>query len=308
MADPKAQVNLNDRAIKNYYNELAGGIRQGAGAQQAGFSQASSRVGAVYDEMTRALTDQANATSSGLANQFNMLGIGAATDSATNDLRGQLNQALISAARRKAAEQSGLTEQARAYRQAGLESVTNAQREGTRTRSDARTSLMEAVTNLQAAEAQAKGEMDLAKLQGEIQLAQMRQQLAARRGGGGGGGGRRGSPLDMLRAQLMGLEILEKQQDLENGPDSPWNEGGQGGLNRFLSGPSDYWENQAGPKFRGELQNLIDYGYGQANSPKSIASGMKDPYLIAMGNINSAPSYINQDALSQALQIYFGKY
>lgn len=307
MADPKAQVNLNDRAIKNYYNELAGGIKQGAGAQQAGYSQASSRVGTVYDEMTRALTDQANATSSGLADQFNMLGIGAATDSATNDLRGQLNQALISAARRKAAEQSGLTEQARAYRQAGLEAVTNAQREGTRTRSDARTSLMEAITNLQAAEAQAKGEMDLAKLQGEIQLAQMRQQMAARRGGGGGG--RSGSPLDMLRAQLMGLEILEKQRDLEMGPDTPWNEGGQGGLNRFLSGSSDYWgQGGAGPKFRGELQNLIDYGYGQANSPRSIASGMKDPYTIAMGNLNSAPNFINQDALAQALQIYFGKY
>ncbi len=198
---------------------------------------------------------------------------------------------------------SGLTQQGAAYKGAGLEGVSNVQREGTRSRSDARTRLEEAIATLEAAKTEAAGQYDLQKLQGDIELQKMRASAS----GGGGGGGGRGSPLDMLRAQLLGMQILEKQQDMEAGPESQWGKRGQGGLNSFFNSPSDYWTGNAGPKFRGSVDNILDYASAQSTNPSSIASGLKDPYTIAMGRVGNAPSGINEDALRMALQIYYGK-
>lgn len=300
--DPKKTISETDASIAALYNQLAGQLGQGVNAQQSSFNTASGTIGNVYDEMTRALTSQANATAGGLSSELNMLGIGAATDSATEQLRGQLNQSLISAARRKATEMSGLTGQGAAYKAAGLEGVGNVRREGVRSRTDTRTRLEEAMAALEAAKAEAQGQYDLQKLQGEIELQRAR---AASRGGGGGGG--RGSPLDMLRAQLLGMQIMEKQQELEMGPETPWGKRGQGGLNRFLNQQSDYWTSKAGPKFRAGIDDILDYASAQSTNPSSIASGLKDPYTIAMGRVDKAPSYLNEDALRMALQIYYGK-
>lgn len=303
MADPKATVNENDAAIAAIYNQLAGQMGAGVNAQQSSFNTAKGEIGGIYDQMTSALTGQANATAGGLSNEFNMLGIGAATDSATEQLRGQLNQSLISAARRKATEMAGLTSQGAAYKGAGLEGVSNVRREGARSRTDARTRLEEAIATLEAAKAEAQGQYDLQKLQGDIELQKMR--ASAR--GGGGGGGRSGSPLDMLRAQLLGMQILEKQQEMEGGGKSQWSKRGQGGLNAFYGGSSDYWTDKAGPKFRGSVDDILDYASAKALDPKSRAAGHSDPYTIAMGRVDNAPSYINEDALRMALQIYYGK-
>lgn len=280
MAKSRAVVESVDEDLANIYNQLAAQLSEGVNAQQTAFNQAGAGVGSIYDQMTNALQGQANATASGLGNEFNMLGIGAATDSATNDLRGQLNQSLISAARRRATEMSGLTQQGASYAAAGRGSVANVQREGSKIRSDARTRLEETIAALEA------------------------QAAAAGRGGGGGGGGG-GSPLEMLRAQLLGLQVLEKQQELEMGPKSQWSRGGQGGLNQFLNTPSDYWSNRAGTPFRAKVQQLIDLGSRQANNPASIAAGIKDPYLISSQAVSR--SRLNQDALRQAMQIYYGK-
>lgn len=306
-APPKAEVAANDAAIAQMYKVLTGQMQQGVGATQQTFNEASSRVGAVYDDMTRALTQQANATASGLGGQLDMLGIGAATDSATQNLRGQLNQSLISAAQRRATEVSGLQTQGATYGQAGREGISNMNRAGVQVRGDYRTDLEEAIANLEAAKAEAQGQFDVQKLQGETQLAQMRAQAAAR-ARSGGGGGRSGSPLDMLRAQLLGMQILEKQQKLEGGGGGgEWDDRGQGGLNTFLGAPSPYWKNQAGPKFRGELMDILDYAGAQSVNADFLASGQRDPYNIAMGQVPKAPSYLNQDALRQAIQIMYGK-
>lgn len=303
MADPT--IEDTDAAIAALYAQLTGQLEQGVNAQQANFGQASNTIGSIYDQMTQSLQEQANATSSGLGQQFSMLGIGEAFDPATNNLRGQLNQSLISAARRRAAEMSGLTQQGAAYASAGREGIGNVQREGARVRGDVRTRLEEVLGKLEAAKVQAQGEYDLQELQGQIQLAQMRAS-----GGGGGGGGGGGNPLDYLRAQLMGLDILEKQQKLGQGPEFPWSKSGQGGLNSFLNAPSDYWQNQAGPRVRGALQDIISGSSAKANNPANIAAGLRDPYTIALGMVNQSPSVRTpyyRDALRQALQIYFGK-
>lgn len=298
-------IEETDAAIAAMYEQLANQVGAGVAAQQQNFTNTSNTIGSVYDEMTQALTNQANATASGLGQQFNMLGIGAATDSATNDLRGQLNQALISAARRKAAEQAGLTQQGGSYARSGFESVSNVRREGGRVRTDVGNKLRDILAQMETAKIQSEGQLELQKLQGEIELAQMR---AAGRGGGGGGGG--GSPLDMLRAQLLGLEILEKQQGLEQGPDFPWSKSGQGGLNKFLNSPSDYWVSGAGPKVRGSLQDIISQASASATNPANIAAGLRDPYTISLGLVNKSPTVRTpyyRDAMRQALQIYFGK-
>lgn len=299
MADPKRAVTDTDAAVRDMYNRLAGTVQAGGRAVDSVFAQGQQRTGQIYDQMTDTLQRQADATSSGLAGQLSMLGIGDATDAATQNLRGQLNQSLVSAARRRAAELSGLSSQRTGYRTASREAVTNTQREGVQKRADIRTILEEAVTNLQAAEAEARGQIELEKLRGEVELQQMRQQMAARRGGSGGG---RGSPLDLLRAQLMGLEIMEKQQELNMGPDTSFGSG-QGQLNQFLGGPSDYWANQAGPKFRAALSDIIDFGNAQATGPGAAIN--RDPYAWASQNATSYGN-LNQDALRQALQIYFG--
>jgi hypothetical protein len=289
------------------YAQLASQLGVGVTAQGANFNTARNNVGAAYDDMTKALTTQANATATGLGNQFNMLGIGAATDAATQDLRGQLNQSLVSAARRKATEMSGMSQQGAAYKAAGIENVGNVRREGVQVRGDYRTRLEEAIANLEAAKAEAQGQYDVQKLQGEAQLAQMAAQARAR---SGGGGGRSGSPLDQLRAQLLGMQILEKQQKMEEGPESQWGKRGQGGLDSFLNSPSNYWSGGAGPKVRGALQDIISGSFSQANNPSSIASGMKDPYNIAMGMVNQndmVKTDFYRDSLRQALQIYYGK-
>lgn len=305
MAPPKAEVGANDAAIAQMYKMLTGQMQAGVGAQQNTFNEASSRVGAVYDDMTRALTQQANATAQGLGSQFDMLGIGAATDSATENLRGQLNQSLISAARRRATEVSGLQGQGAAYNAAGREGIMNMNRAGVQMRGDYRTQLEEALANLEAAKVEAQGQFDVQKLQGEAQLAQMRAQARAR--SGGGGGGRSGSPLDMLRAQLLGMQILEKQQKLEGGGDEQWGKRGQGGLNNFLQNPSPYWRNQAGPKFQAELYDILDQTARNSVNADFLATGQRDPYNIAMGQVPKAPGYLNQDALRMAIQIMYGK-
>lgn len=299
-------VEETDAALAAMYEQLANQVEAGAGVTQANFGNASNTIGSIYDEMTRDLTNQANSTASGLGNQFNMLGIGAAYDPATNDLRGQLNQALVSAARRRATEMSGLTQQGAAYSATGREGASNVRREGGRVRGVVRTQLEKLLADMETAKIQSQGQLDLANLQGQIELAQMR---AAGRGGGGGGGGGRGNPLDMLRAQLLGLEVLEKQQDLEN-PQSPWSKSGLGGMNAFLNAPSDYWVEGAGPRVRSALQDIVSGSSAQATNPENIAAGLRDPYNIAMGMVNQSntvrtPRY--RDALRQALQIYYGK-
>jgi hypothetical protein len=305
-ATSRANIAEGVRAIDRAYGETARQVQGGVNNTKASFGEAARLVGGTYDEMTRALQGQADATASGLGSQLSMLGIGAAQDAATQNLRGQLNQSLISAARRRATGVSGLQFQGAAYKQAGDEAVGNIRREGRQAATDSRTQLMTALLGLEQAEAEAKGQMELQKLQGEIELEQMRQQMrAAAARARGGGGGRSGSPLDLLRAQLMGLEIQEKMQALQMGPDTSFGSG-QGQLNQFLGNSSDYWENQAGPKFRAGLEDILDYSFAQANNPASIAAGMDDPYNIAMGNLNRGGRGLNQDALRQALQIYFG--
>lgn len=301
---PKAEVGANDAAIAAMYNQLVGQLGQGVQATGQNFGDASKQIGSIYDQMTQSLTGQANATAGALGSQFDMLGIGAATDAATQDLRGQLNQSLISAARRKAAEMSGLTTQGAAYKAAGNEGIGNVRREGVQVRGDYRTRLEEAIAQLEAAKAEAAGQIEVQKLQGEVQLAQMRAQARAR---SGGGGGRSGSPMDHLRAQLLGLQILEKQKDLEGGGDEMWGKRGQGGLNNFLGAPNQYWQNQAGPKFQSALYDILDYAGAQSTNPSFLAGGQKDPYNIAMGQVPKAPSYLNDNALRMALQIFYGK-
>jgi len=300
---PKGEVAANDAAIAQMYAQLASQLGGGVTATGQNFNSARSEIGSIYDDMTSALTQQANATAAGLGSEFDMLGIGAATDSATQNLRGQLNQSLISAARRRASEMSGLSQQGAAYKASGIEGIGNVRREGVQVRGDYRTRLEEAIANLEAAKAEAQGQYDIQKLQGETQLAQMRAQAASRGGGGGGG---RGNPLDMLRAQLLGLQIMEKQQDLEGGGNQQWTKRGQGGLNMFLNQPSMYWESGAGPKVRGALQNII----GQSTDPSRMTAGYKDPYSAAMDLVNKnsmVRTDFYRDALRQALQIYYGK-
>lgn len=304
MPSSKGDINEAVRQIQRGYNETAQQTQRGVNATSASFGEASRNVGLSYDEMTRALQTQANATASGLGSQFSMLGIGAAQDAATQQLRGQLNQSLISAARRKAAGVSSLRDQGAMYKAAGLEGVGNVRREGTQVQAESRTKLMDSLLGLEQAEAEAKGQYALQKLQGEIELAQMQQQMkAAAARARGGGGGRSGSPLDLLRAQLMGLDIQQKMQELQQGPSQPWDNEGQGGLNRFLNSPSDYWDDNASGAFRGDLQGVIDYASAQSTRPGR--SGI-DPMDYAMERTNNEPSNFRRDALRQALQIYYG--
>lgn len=293
MSDPN--INAMDAEVAAYYQALQNQLQSGVGATQKNFNTASGQVGSIYDQMTRDLTTQANATAGTLGNQFSMLGIGAAQDAATQDLRGQLNQSLISAARRRASEMSGLTEQGAAYGRVGNEAVANVGREGARIRTETRTKLEQALAALQGEMEAARAQVDVAKIQGDAEIAAAR---ASRRGGGGGGGG---SPLDMLRAQLLGLQILEKQQGLEEGPESPWGDRGQLGLNQFMGQPSDWWERQAGPKFRGALGDIIDW-----SSSQDVVPGF-NPYHASLGRVNAAPSYINRDALRAALGVFYGR-
>jgi len=303
MATSKGDINEADRQIRRGYNETARQVLNGVNATNASFQETARNVGGTYDEMTRALQSQANATAGGLGQQFSMLGIGDATDSATQALRGQLNQSLISAARRRAAGVSGLQFQGAQYRQAGNEGVGNIRREGTQVAADSRTQLMKELTDLETAEAEAKGQYALQKLQGEIELAQMQQQMrAAAARARGGGGGRSGNPLDMLRAQLMGLEIQEKMQELQSGPSRPWDDKGQGGLNQFLNEPSDYWDDRASGAFRGDLQGIIDYASAQSTRPGMTGI---DPLDFAMERTNREHNNFRRDALRQALQIYY---
>lgn len=308
MANPQnAKIEANDAALKVLYNALAGQAKAGVSAQTQGFKGAAKDVGSIYDEMTNSLRSQANATASGLGANLDMLGIGAATDSATQNLRGQLNQSLISAARRKSTEMAGLTSQGASYAGAGREGITNILREGTGVRADSRTRLEEALASLEAAKVQAQGQYDIQKLQGDVQLAQMRAQARAR---SGGGGGRSGNPLDALRAQMLGLQILKAQGELEGGNGNQWSKSGQGGLDNFLSNASNYWSGGAGPKVRGALQDIIGGAGSQAINPSSIASGLKDPYTIAMGMVgsnNTVKTDFYRNALRQGLQIYYGK-
>lgn len=304
-AKANAEVAANDKAIAQMYKELTGQLGAGITATGIGFSNARNEIGGAYDEMTRALTEQANATAGGISDQLNMLGIGQATDAATENLRGQLNQSLISAARRKSTELAGLSSQAAGYRAAGIEGVGNVRRQGVQIRGDYRTALQQAIANMEAEQAQAEAQVEIARLQGQAQLAAARASARGR----GGGGGRSGNPLEFLRAQLLGLQIMEKQKDLEGG-DFAWGKSGMGGLQNFLNNPSQYWSNGAGPRVRGAVQDILDAAAARATSPSSIAAGLKDPYTIAMGMVprsDTVKTDFYRNAMRQALQVYYGK-
>jgi len=316
------EVAATDAALAQMYDQLAGRVQQGLGVQQQNFRTAQKSVGQAYDDMTNQLTGQARATQGGLSSEFRGLGIGAATDSATTHLRGQLNQALISAARRRSTEISGLAQQSASYSAAGMGGVANIRREGAQVRSDVTRALEEAIASMEAEKARVKGELDLANLQGQIGLEQTRMQTNAQMtearlrlkamelefAQAQYNASQSGDPLEGLRAENLALEIAERRQRLEQGPESEWDERGQGGLQRFLTNESDWWREHAGPRFQAELMDIIEQSSSQAVNPASAAAGIDDPFDIAMDMVNrSSLGANNRNGLRMALQIYFGK-
>lgn len=297
-----------DAELAAMYGAVAKSLQQGVGASQSGFRTAQSQIGSAYDQMTAALTRQANATAGGMVNEFNMLGIGAANDSATQALRNQLNEGLLMGSRRRASELSGLAQQGAAYNRAGQESIGNLQQSGVQARADFRSKLEEILAQLQGEVALGRSQVDTERVRGETELGLMRQEMADR--AAARAEQNRQDPLEFLRAQLMGLEIMQKQKDLQQGPERqpmPWEDRGQGALTQFMNQPSNWWERRAGPKFQGALQDIIDYSSDERNLTRFGAAGIRDPYNIALSRVSRAPSYINDDALRLALQIFYGE-
>ena len=303
------QAAKTDAAIADIYNQLAGDLASGTGTQGMNFDRARQLIGASYDGLSQSIKEGASATVGGLTGRFAKLGIGSATDAATQGLRNELNQALMSAARRKSNDLAGMAQQQGGYEMASRMGVDNAYREKAQVRSESQTRIAEAIANMQAAIASARGQAELARIQGQTQLEQMKLQFEQSQQKAS-----QGDPLEALKAEQLGWQIRLLEQKYNNGGSGgstkePWSSKGQGGLNKFLTEPSDYWDQHAGPKFTDSINKIVQYGLAQANNPAngSMGTGQDDPYLWAVQEASKNYDWLNQQALLQALQIYFGK-
>lgn len=297
-----------DASVAAIYDQLTGQLSSGAGVTGANFDRARQLVGSAFDQQGQLMRDAASATMGGLNGQFDRLGIGDATDSATQGLRNQFSQSLISASRRRANELSGMAQQQAGYDVAGRMGIDNSRREGAQQRTESVIRVQEALAAMEAAKAQAQGQVDLASVQGQSELEQLRLQMRMAEQEASQGDPQ--DPLDPLRAEGIGLENLIKQAKLDEilngdgGSDKISGEG-QAALEQFLA------QNAGGvsPRLLNRFNSLKDNAFVAAGKPSDLGY-KQDPYDLAMSALMSNPNYGGSESsrrkLEQMLQLYFG--
>lgn len=296
----EGQAGKTDAAITAIYDQLVGNLTGGVAAQRESFDRAKQLVDSSYDQIGHLMGVGASGSIGGLEGQFERLGIGDATDSATQGIRNQLNQSLVSAARRRASEGAGLARQGGEYEQIGRQGIDNAYKEQAQVRSTSATEIAEAIANMEAARVQAQGQADLARIQGQSQLAQARAS-------GGGGGGRGGGGGDMTPEEYEEwmLDMAIKEQKLNPQAKKGGGKlGGQAAVNAFLTSPQVYWNGKtASPAFKARADAIYNraMGGGNAYTPNY------DPYENAMQQVNNYNMGANKDALREVLQYMMNK-
>ncbi len=292
-----AVISDTDGAINAIYDQLAGHLASGTGAQGQNFHRARQLVGSSFDQADQLATAGARATMGGLREQLGRLGLGAAEDSVTQGVRNQLNQGLTSAARRKMNELSTMGQQQAGYEMASRLGVDNSRQQQALVRGESVTEIQEALANMEAARAEAQGKVDVARIQGQAELASLRAQHAA-----ASRAAAQGDPLADLKAQSLGMDILLKEKKL-NDPGK-----GEKGATKYQAGLDNYLDSiQASPAFKARVMSMYDTANNQAASPANGALNRDDPYEWAMTGVSNYNSGANKDRLRQALQIMYGK-
>lgn len=296
----KGVIGDTDAAINAIYNQLTGQLSSGVGVQGMNFDRARQLVGSSFDSSNQLMRDGASSTVGGLNGQFDRLGIGAATDSATQGIRNQFQQGLVSAARRRQNELATMGQQQVGYEQAGRMGVDNAFQQQAMARTQSQTQIQEALANMEAARAQAQGQVDLARVQGQSELERMKMEFAQ----AAQEAEESGDPLLDLKAQSLGMDIMLKEKKLaeeDDGGDERRPTKYQAGLDNYLL------DIGASPQFKSRVQKMYADATANAQNPLNIASGRKDPYAFAMESVDDYNMGANKDRLRQALQILFGK-
>jgi hypothetical protein len=298
-----------DGNIAAIYDQLAGHLSDGTGVTGMNFDRAKQIVGSSYDQSGYLMNRAASATQGGLNGQFDRLGIGAATDSATQGLRNQYAQGLMSAARRRENAMDTMGQQQFGYEQAGRMGVDNSRREGAQQRTDSVTRIEEALAAMEMAKAQAQGSVDLARTQGQMGLEKAKLEMAMqeREWQRELEKAQAGDPMAAMKAESLGLDIMKKKAELGQmqnpGPEDIDGKGDQA-LRQWLT------QNPLGAGSLSRVNRLKDDAFVEAAKPNMM--GYKsDPYDIAMGQLMSNQNYggseRNRRLIEQALQVYFGK-
>lgn len=295
-----------DAAIAAIYDQLAGQLGSGAGVTGMNFDRARQLVGSAYDQGGYLAQRAQSATMGGLNGQFDRLGIGAAMPGASQGLRDEYAGSLQAAAARRTNAMDTMGQQQVGYEMAGRMGIDNSRREGAQQRADSVTKIQQALLAMQAAQATAQGQNQLASIQGktsleslrlQMQMAEQERQAASQ-----------GDPLDLLRADNMNLDGMLKKAQLEKlmNPGMEDIKGdGQQALEQFLAQNAG----QVSPALLNRFNALKSDAFTNAAKPSDLGY-RQDPYDLAMSELMTNQNYGGGERqrrlLEQMLQTYFG--
>lgn len=300
------KVSDQDTAIAKIYDTLVADLGKGQAATRGIFARGGQSLGSAYQGASDQLRDAQGGMAARLSSSLGGLGLEAALPSVMNPINSQFafNQGQV--AEERGTNLGSLSKQGTQYEAIGQTGINNAHKEKAQTRVSAMERLQAVLADLEAERIQATAATEQQRLENQIRLSEAR---AASSGGGGM------DPLDMLRAQKMGLEIQGMEMDLS----SPgWDKEqefatGQRGLHQFLNSPSAYWGRSADPATRARIDNIISTTSRRTGMPSFknssgtyLTENMSPLDIALIGASNTKESRINKEALRMALELYYG--
>lgn len=300
------KISDQDTAIAKIYDTLVADLGQGQAATRGIFSRGNKSLGSAYQGAADQLRGAQGAMTGRLTDALGDLGLGAALPSVMGGINSQFAFDQGQIAKERGTNLGSLSKQGTQYEAIGQVGIGNAQKEKAQSRVSAMEKLQAVLADLEAERIRAEAETEQQRLENQIRLSEAR---AASSGGGDI------DPLDMLRAQKMGLEIEGMEMDLMN---PGWDKeqefaSGQRGLHQFLNSPSAYWGRSADPATRARIDNILASTSRRTGQPFFTSGGKRymtenmDPLDIALiGAGNTKSSKINKEALRMALELYYG--
>lgn len=306
-----AKISDQDSAIAQIYDTLVADLGKGQEATRGIFASGAADMGSAYQSSADQLTQAGQGLGARLGSRLNELGLGAALPDATQGITDNLAFRQGQIAKDRADNLGSLSKQGTQYQAIGQLGIDNTHREKAQRRTTAMESLQAVLAKLEAEEIKARAQVEAARLEGELGLAKMRADVRASSAASRAASQKSIDPLDALKAQLLGLDIQDKELTIaekRGGPKAPVPTKGMGAVSAFLNSPQLYWNRSADAKTRASFNSVLEHASKFATDPDRLVQGLSDdPEVWAYRNINSVRPGVNREAIRQALDLYYGR-